>query len=253
MIEIEIEYPFMLFKRKAYGRVPSSWEELTEKQFVAISRIISGESPDYRFLSLLTGITKEILRKLSSYELLKLSEQINFFGHAGSSHSDFIIRELSAGDLHLIAPKPKLADITFGQFIFMDSHYSDYFLLKEEAALNKFIACTYLQPGEKFSNERILLRSEVIGSTEIHIRKAIAFNYSLIVSWLQKAYPLIFRESLLEQDPPSKEVSLHNSAWINIFESMVGEDLINRDHYAELPIHTVLRTLTKKYKENARR
>ena len=68
MISVAIEYPFMLFKRKAIGRAPSTWSELTEKQFIAISRIINGESPDYKFLSVLTGINKDLLKKLSPYE-----------------------------------------------------------------------------------------------------------------------------------------------------------------------------------------
>ena len=155
MIDIVVEYPFMLFKRKAIGRAPSSWAELTEKQFIAISRIVHGADPDYKFLSLLTGINKDLLRKLSSYELLKLSQEIDFIGKAGSFHSNFIIGELPRLGRRYFAPKPKLEGITFAQFIFMDAYYNDWTAFKQETALNKFIASLYLHNNEKFSNEII--------------------------------------------------------------------------------------------------
>jgi hypothetical protein len=253
MITVAIEYPFMLFKRKAIGSAPSSWNELTEKQFIAISRIISGERPDYKFLSVLTGINKDLLKKLSPYELLKLSEEINFISRAGSSHSDFIIRDIPGSGVKLNSPSAKLANVTFGQFIFMDAYYSDYSKTREETSLNKFVACLYQQENQKFSNELIQLRSQVVNRIDIDIRRAIAFNYSLVILWLQKAYPLVFSGTTGEDRSEEKEKPQSNSPWINIFESLVGEDLINRDRYADLPIHTVLRTLTRKYKENARK
>jgi hypothetical protein len=253
MKEVVIEYPFMRFKRRAVGQSPSSWSELTQKQFVAVSRIIGGENPDYHFLSQLTGINKDILRKLAPYELLKLSEQINFFTQERGSHSEFIIPYITGSGPRLYAPRPKLSGITFGQFIFMDSYYSDFCLSMEETDLNKFVAALYLPLGRKFSKDLIPTYAKAIVGSDIYTRSAIALNYSLITLWLQKAYPLIFSEPFPQEVSPLKEPSASNSAWINIFESMVGDDLINRDRYAELPIHTVLRTLTKKYKENARR
>jgi hypothetical protein len=252
MIDVIVEYPFMLFKRKAIGRAPSSWAELTEKQFIAISRIVHGSDPDYKFLSILTGINKDLLRKLSSYELLKLSEEIDFIGKAGSMYSNFIIGELPWMAKKCIAPKPKMEGITFAQFIFMDAYYNDWTAFQQETALNKFIASLYLRNNEKFSSEIIEARLELIERIDFDIRKAIAFNYSLIIVWLQKAYPLIFKETEESEEVSKKEKMPSKSVWLSIYESMVGDDLINRDKYAELPLHAVFRHMTKKYKENAR-
>lgn len=252
MIDILVEYPFMLFRRKAIGRAPSSWAELTEKQFIAISKVVHGADPDYKFLSILTGINKDLLRKLSSYELLKLSQEIDFIGKAGSFHSNFIIGELQGVAKRCIAPKQKLEGITFAQFIFLDAYYNDWTAFKQETALNKFVSSLYLHNNEKFSSEIIEARLELIERVDFDIRKAIAFNYSLIIVWLQKAYPLIFREAEETEDKPAPEKKTPKSVWLSIYESMVGDDLINRDKYADLPLHTVLRHMTKKYKENAR-
>ena len=252
MIDIAVEYPFMLCTRKAVGKTPSKWSELSEKQFIGISSIVHGKELDYKFLSLLTGIRKKILIRLSPYQLTVLSEQIDFIGSAGSSHSDFIISEISCGPTMLVAPKPKMEGITFGQFIFLDAYFNDWSSSKQESALDKFIASVYLPQSEQFNNEMIDSRAIKINQISIELRKAIAFNFSLIIFWLQKAYPLIFPESY-EDPKQDQSVKLnHTSGWLKIFESLVGEDLINRDKYAQLPLHTVLKHMTRKYKENAR-
>ena len=247
MIDIAIDYPFLFFKRKATGKAPTSWDELTEQQFIAISRTIHGAEPDFRFLSILTGIGKNLLKKLTPVHLLRLSEQVEFIGKAGNVHSEFIINQIAG----YVCPKPKLNSLTFGQFIFADSHYNDWQSGKRSKALNNLIASLYLLPGEKFDNETIPERAAIISSTDPDIRRAIAFNYGLILKWIAGCYPLLFNSS--EEDVVgANDIRPKQSGWLKLFESLVGDDLINRDRYAEIPIHTVFRYLTTKYKENAK-
>lgn len=254
MMDIAIEYPFLFFKRKATGKAPASWEELTERQFIAISRTIHGSEPDFRFLSVLTGIDQNLLKKLHPFDLLKLAEGIEFVGKAGNSHFEFIIREIRGTDF--VCPKPKLGAMTFGQFIFADSYYNDWMVTKDVKALDNFVASLYLLPGETFNSETIPDKVWTIVNIDQDIRKAIAFNYSLILCWLQKCYPLIFQTPNDDQDPDVRadlRVSPKQSGWLKLFESLVGEDLINSDRYADLPVNTVFRHLTTKYKDNARK
>lgn len=252
MIDIAIEYPFQFFKQKVKSKAPSSWAELTERQFIAISRTINGTEPDFHFLFLLTGIRQNLLKKLSPFELFKLSEEIDFVSQAGNSHSAFIIGKIPGTDF--ISPKSKLARVTFGQFIFTESYSNDWMSTKDEKVLNNFVASLYLTPNVVFNNESIPKRVEKIANSAMDIRKAIAFNYSLVMIWLQKAYPLIFQASSGDPDIARADgIRPNQSGWLKLFESLVGDDLINRDRYAELPLHTVLRHLTTKYKESARK
>ena len=253
MTTISIEYPFLFFKRKAKGKTPSSWSELTEQQFIAISRTIDGAEPDFRFLSVLTGIGQNLLKKLSSFELFKLSEKIDFVSQAGNFHYAFVIREIPGTDF--VSPKPKLAGLTFGQFIFTESYYNDWTTTKDEKVLNDFTASLYLPGNEKFISETIPDRAREIAATDLAIRNAIVLNYSLVMVWLQNAYPLIFQSPSKNPDSAVQvdDIRPKQYGWLKLFESLVGDDLINRDHYAELPLHTVLRHLTIKYKENIRR
>ena len=160
MINIAIEYPVLFFKRTATGQAPTSWEELTRRQFIAISRTVNGAEPDSRFLAQLTGISKKLMKKLSPYEMYQLSEAIDFIGQAGNSHSAFIITRIPGTDF--VSPKPKLGGMTFGQFIFTESYYNDWLATKEEAALNNFIASLFLTQGEKFDTETIAEKAIMI-------------------------------------------------------------------------------------------
>ena len=247
MIDIAIDYPFLFFKRKATGKAPTSWDELTEQQFIAISRTIHGTEPDFRLLSILTGISKTLLKKLPQIHLIRLYEQVEFIGKAGNVHSEFIINKIAG----YVCPKPKLNSLTFGQFIFADSHYNDWQSGKRSKALNNLIASLYLLPGEKFDNETIPERAAIISSTDPDIRRAIAFNYGLILTWIAECYPLIFHSS--GENTGGDITPKKQSGWLKLFDSLVGDDIINRDRYAEIPIHTVFRHLTNKYKENARK
>ena len=251
MIAIAIEYPNLFFKRTATGKAPSTWAELTQQQFIAISRTVHGIEPNFHFLSVLTGIDQSLLNKLSPFDLFKLSEAIDFIGRAVNSYSEFLIPKIPG--TNFVAPKHKLAGLTFGQFIYTESYYNDWLSAKDETALNKFIASLYLNPNEKFRSETIGFNADIINSVKMDIRQAIAFNYSLIMIWLQKCYPLIFQENVDKKNASSSsEGQVKQSQWLKTFESLVGDDLINQDRYAELSVHAVLRYLTNKYKESSR-
>ena len=257
MINIAIEYPCLFLKRTATGTVPTSWDELTEKQLVEISRNVNGREIDFHFLSVLTSISVRFLKKLSPFQLLKLSREINFIGNVVDYHNIFIIRRLKGTKLY--APKPKLAGMTFGQFIFADSYYNDWLAARDETALNNLVATLYLRPGEKFDNETIPIRVSTIVNVDIDVLKSIAINYGLILMWIQSAYPLVFASeaNVIAISQPTEKQPVRPSAaslspWLKLFDSLVDDDLINRDRYAKLPIHTVLTYLTTKYKDNAR-
>jgi hypothetical protein len=252
MNDIIIEYPFWGFKRKARSQVPTSWAELTEQQFLAISEIIDGKERGFDFLKTMTGFKAKLLKRLDPYYILKLAGGIEFIGSADNFHHSFIISKIPGSTL--TAPKPKLEGMTFAQFIFCDSWYSDWASRKDETTLNSFIAALYLPDGKNFVNRSVGFSTWKASRTDFTIRKAIALNWSLVMAWLSKAYPLIFREPV-EKEPTagSETTGAKQSPWIKLFETLVGDDLINQDKYADLPVHTVFRHLTEKYKANARK
>ena len=263
MTTITIEYPFFTFKRKVTGSVPQRWEEVTEKQFIALARILSGEELNFRFLAVLTGIRERLIRQLTPFEIFSITEGIDFISRSGNFHYDFFIKRIPG--TKLTAPKPKLSGMTFGQFIYTESYYNDWITVsregkesKDDKTLNNFIASLYTLQNSKFSEVLIPKNARQIGKSPFFLRNAIAFNYAFVMVWLQKSYPLVFQEKGEGADEKGKaDKKLSDSArqntWLKLFDSLIGDDLINRDRYAELPIHVVLKHLTAKYKENSRR
>lgn len=256
MTNLEIEVPFFFFTRRAKGTLPGSWNELSEKQFIAVSSLVNGREIDFQRLSVLTSLPVRLIKALSPYQLAKLSDQIGFIGNASKSHNSFFSSRLKGTKLY--SPKPKLAGMTFGQFIFADAYYNSWLANKDHQTLNKFIASLYLFDEEQFKEASIPGKKSLVEKLQKDLRLSIAFNYSLVVSWLQNAYPLIFHSPVHLPDPTVKaddirpDIRTKDSGWLKIFEALVGEDLIHRNQYAELPVNVVLNYLTAKYKENAR-
>ena len=95
-------------------------------------------------------------------------------------------------------------------------------------------------------------------------KTAINLNYRLVKEWLCNQYPIIFQKPSddLETDPVAERSRGHRgtaagrsrgSDWVKLYESIVGDDIVNQDKYAALPLHTVFRYLTQKIKENGRK
>ena len=256
MTNLEIEVPFFFFTRRVKGTLPGSWNELSEKQFIAVSTLVNGREIDFQFLSVLTSFPQRLIKALSPYQLAKLSDQFDFIGNASKSHNAFFSSKLKGTNLY--SPKPKLAGMTFGQFIFADAYYNAWLSNKDDETLTKLIASLYLFNDEEFKEGGISCKKSLVEKLPKDLRLSIAFNYSLVVSWLQNAYPLIFQSPVHLPDPAVKvddirpDIRTKDSGWLKIFESLVGEDLINRNKYAKLPVNVVLNYLTVKYKENAR-
>ena len=256
MTNLEIEVPFFFFIRRVKGTLTGTWSELSERQFIAVSTLVHGREIDFKFLSLLTSFPKRLIKALSPYQLAKLSDQFDFIGNGSKLHNAFFSARLKGTNLY--SPKPKLAGMTFGQFIFADAYYNTWLATKDDETLTKFIASLYLFRDEEFKEPAISGKKSLIEKLPKDLHLSIAFNYSLVISWLQQAYPLIFQSPVHLPDPAVKadqirpDIRTKDSGWLKIFESQVGEDLINRNKYAKLPVNVVLNYLTAKYKENAR-
>ncbi len=242
MKTIQLEYRFLWINRKVESTIPSRWDEVTPRQLIAIAKNYLSESSDELMLSKLCGIRKRIIKKLDSYQRFTLAGELSFLTDY-KPYSHFIIRK--AGPLR--APKPRLEGMSFGQFVFVDSYYSIWLQSQKDDDLNKFIAALYLPEGEAFRSEAMPALQPDAGKIPLLVKLAISINYRLIREFLAHAYPLIF------QKPKPGTTPKPGDGWVKVFESVIGDDIVNQDRYAELPVHTVLRWITKKVKENAKR
>ena len=207
------------------------------------------------FLEIMTGIKGSKINKLENYDRYNLMKLFDPFMEI-KPYSAFIIPEIKTSGKIFCSPKPKMAGITFAQFIFIESYFTDYQISKKPADLHKFIASLYLEQNHNFNENEIAQNAITILGTKSEILEAIVINYVLIREWLAQSYPLIFEQPEEETDEEKQKPKTHknpgNSGWIKVFDNIVGDDLINHDRYALLPLHNVLKWMTKKIKESLR-
>lgn len=256
MVNIAVEYqpfPFLKYTRLFHGSFPSRYSELSPKQFIAICQLIQGSINESRFLVKMTGIRKLSSKLLNHYCRHKLMELFDPFTEI-APHNEFIIPSIQTSENLFVCPHPKLSGMTIGQFIFVDSYFSNYQDSKEPIDLHKFIASLYLPQNRNFNENEILYRE--IGSKKIkpEVLEAIVINWLLIKEWLCTIYPLIFQKpNDPDKDEKKQKRTKKNSGWLEVFESIVGDDLVNHDRYAMLPVHNVFRWMTKRIKDNQRK
>jgi hypothetical protein len=141
--------------------------------------------------------------------------------------------------------------------MYVDTYFEVSVLTDDNSQLAKFIGCLYLPDGKPFDEKLIQERAHYVCLFfRPEEKTAISLNYRLVKEWLCSQYPLLFQAPVPETSDLEETQSTKNksgSDWVKVYESLVGDDIVNQDKYAELPLHTVFRYLTSKIKENARR
>lgn len=259
MVNITLEYQpfsFLKYTRKIIGTFPSTFGELKPVQFIAISKLINLKISETIFLKIMTGIKKFRINRLDDYHWYQLMQLFEPFT-AVTPHNAFIIPNIKTPGKLLVSPKPKLAGMTIGQFIFVESYFSNYQEDKNPLDLYKFVASLYLPEHRTFDENQITSGILVAEKIKPEILDAIVINYVLVKEWLAIAYPLVFQRDTETDESYGKQPKTHkkpgNSVWLKIFESIVGDDLVNHDRYAILPLHNLLRWMTTKITENLKR
>lgn len=244
---VEIKFKALGINRKIMASLPERWDELTAHQLILVARNYNADVNQAEILSGLLGVKKSIVGMLDNYQLLSLAGELEFMNHFKPYYA-FVIRKLN----NLISPRTRLEGMSFGQFMFVDTYYDVAITTEDPGQLNRFIACLYLPEGKSFNEKLIADRTDFVNLFfKPEEKTAISLNYRLVKEWICERYPLLFRkpaaESVIEHSPGQ------GSNWVKVYESLVGDDIVNQDKYAVLPVHTVFRYLTQKLKENGRR
>ncbi len=255
MKEAVIEIKF-LKTWKLVRMFPEKWPELTPAQLLAIAKASQSSIHDHELVSEMFGISRWLLKRLSDYDVYSLYNQLEFIGKF-EPVDRFIIPKI----LNCYPPKPRLQDLAFGQFIFIDSYFNDYAQSQNPDVLAKFMAAAYTPPNKPFDQKTIAKRAAAMAKTNPHLKQAVAINYRLLTEWLSEAYPLMFSKPPTPDDSPTNANDIPKPAeikknkpspWIKIYDSVVGDDIVNSERYAALPVSTVMRFLTGKIKESMR-
>lgn len=255
MHHIEIKYrpvSFLNFTLSKTGSFPEDFADLSPLQLIEIYKLNSSEIDEIQFLSVMTGFKKRLLKKLSAFHRFKLMQLFGYFNKSGFSN-DFIVKKINLQDAVFIAPKPKLKGVTIEQFIFADTYFADYCENNKPEDLHKFIASLYLPQSVIFSESQIETNAPLFKKSDQAILNAVALNYSFIRNWLAESYPLVFLSSPNTDADKQKAKPKAGNEWIKIFEAIVGDDIVNTDKYAQMPVNNIMRYISKRIKQNMKR
>ncbi|MGV8828253.1 MAG: hypothetical protein ACWA6U_08015 [Breznakibacter sp.] len=247
MKNITIVYPvwFGLRHKKLNATHPDQWEELTAEQLVALVQLMNGTVDEESLMSLMLGLPKRVVRRLDPFQRYKLGELLDFLSSRAPINR-FILKFANG----LEAPADGLDDVGFGEFIHIDTFYMDYLESQKPEHRLKLVSCLYVmhKDGKRpdFTGRIDTLRSRHISDIE---QEAIVLNYGLIRTWLSKAYPEVFPEP--KEGSENKRAKLNG--WLEVFDSLVGDDIVNAERYALKPCMEILRYMNRKIKENRKK
>jgi len=239
MTPIELEYfpsRWIRFSRELKTTHPDSWSELSAGQLIAAVRVMQETIPDDDLIASMLGIRKRLVKRLSPYQKFCIIDLLGFL-ESHQPYHEFILPAIGK----LSRPQPRLKDETFGTFIFAETFFEKYAATGDTAYRAKFISC-YYRAGA-FREADIKTNSVVIAKLPADEQEAIFLNYFLIRQWFVEQYPSVF-------EPATNQAKKEKSSWIDVYDAIVGDDIVKEAQYANLPISTVLRYLDKRIKTN---
>jgi hypothetical protein len=237
MTEIEVRYqPLRLlpWTRRIQATHPDTWEELTPAQLIAAASVLKGTVSDERLIASMLGLKARVVKRLSPYQKFRIIELLGFLD-SYKPYGEFILPEIAGFQ----RPLPRLKNETFGCFIFAETYFERYASTSDPEHLARFIACWYRDA--EFREADIAERARLIARECPIKQEAIFVNYFLIREWYTKEYPLVFQ-------PAENQKRKEKSTWLDVYDAIMGDDIVREQEYALLPISTVQRYLNKRIK-----
>jgi hypothetical protein len=195
---------------------PQSWKELSEKQLVYISRLMTGRQLSPEELQTcafvrLAGIRVhhrhsgswlckhgKRLFTLSPEQVLSFSRQ---FAWLTSGIGEVTPLSAMEGFPHVNA---RLQETPFKQYLACENNYQAFIHTKNEDFLRRLAACFYCVDGLEFSDGRAIENARKFDKTPFHILYTVFLWYYGLKSVFRQHFPCLFRkvESVMEDGQP---------------------------------------------------
>lgn len=245
---------FLPFLKKKWLVFPEKLESLSQDQFVCLCDFIFNKDNPAKFISSVLNIPYRKAKRLDDNQLFHLLELLNpIFESDASQH--LFITSFKCRSQEYLGYSDAFKHVKFGEFIFADSYFQSY-QSGQKASLDKLIAVLYRPASSTkasqyadcripFSESEISERTTLMELVPLSFKRAIATNYALMRRYLETKYPFVFPED--DSNTPG------GGSWIDVYDSIVGDDIIHNKAYADLYLSTVLRKMNKAIKEEMRR
>ena len=235
MIEIKLDGQTMFH--------PENWDEVSRKEFLMITPILLKEKMSdmdrFRITNYLLGNCKDLYMPIPD-PLLKLHE---FLFTDGQCSKWFV--DLGYGLKSWKGFGDSLKGVSFGRWIFADSYYHRWLYSKDYDEFLKFMAVIYLP---QYEMDVVLRNYKIFRHASEYEAKAVELNFKLMKRWLSRQFIYLFPEvEKKEKTAPNFGRQLKPwEVWQEIFDGLVGDDVLHEDDYAALPAMSVFRKLDSK-------
>jgi hypothetical protein len=238
---------------------PRSWKELSAKQLVYISWLMTHRQLSKEELHTYAFIRFSAIRVIHEYSGYWLCyHQKRFFTLSPERMLSFSQRFSWLTDtIGEITPLPKLAGIShqeprlrglpFIQYIACENYYQAYIHTREEKFLNCLIASFYLG-DEKFNDSLTRERSKRFQKLPFHVRHTVFLWYYGLKSVFQTHFPHFFQKSepIIDEEPHAPNMREHISSMIR---ALTGGDVTKTEPVYQTDTWTALAELEAKARE----
>lgn len=193
-------------------RVPSTWNELTRPQLLAVLRLLYGpEHPHLplklRLLSALSGVPLARLLGLPAVQVVQLYALTDFVFDEEHRLTEQLLPRLKVGRTQWAGPRSSLRNLLFGEFIFADTYFRAWATHRSAQALNLFLAVLYRpqvrglsprdprwqgDPREPFNEHRTEYLAGQLAGLPDEQKLAVATWYRGCRGQLEQEFPEVF-------------------------------------------------------------
>lgn len=272
MLNIDIQ---IKNKKKTY-HFAENWNEISEKNFIRYfhyflyicglhndkelkedqKKIIIEELKYKMVPALFTDIPKRILLLLEEYQIKSLSTHTSFLFNKESKLFKIIINKIKIKFKTFYGPKDKFHNVSFGEFIYADTYYINFYNTKDNSYIDKLIACLYRKKGNDkfiagdirnpFNSNLIEKNSRYFKNLPNIYKQIILFNYSIIRTYITELYPIVFEGTSKASDIISPRTI---QGWDDFIKS-ISQNVFEIKQYSEENMHNVLSYLNSKLANN---
>lgn len=252
MRQLKIVDSGVLVSKTVEVDIPERFAEMSVEQFLAVCAIHRNEIDEEQFLLRFFGIKANLFARLDKFYIFKLTELLQCLKDSEGVDKMFIT-SIRSGNTEYKAPLPRLAGMTLMQFMTVDTYASWYDYTNKDDFLYKFVAALMLENGEEFKEVDLDETSQTFQMSAREnesLYKDLVINWSLIRAWLGRVYPSLFPQS---QGGGEKKKKERPASWVEVYDALVGDNLMNLEAYKTLPAMDVLRVMNTRIREGKKR
>lgn len=225
---------------------PSTWDEMTPRQFRAVAKALSVESDEItaRACVIYALMNRPVLAlKIQYGELFYLSEYVDFVFSDKPATQKFFLRRTRLGIVPMRGPADNLTDMRTGHFATVETYLQQALAHPQDARyLGRFAATLFLPVWNKRFNDKALARrGRKMAAKPMVWLQAVLLNYIFIRTALARQYPHVFKSPSENEERAAKSrKGARDLGWFGILLKLPGDVFGVLDARAEEPIHNVL-------------